>query len=150
MQRVLALLADKLTEHLEGDDLALETLGEALEGEGLAGDEIAAAVYALRSMSRADDPGPDWETAPARDTLRVPSAEERESLSPEVWGYLLGLRAQGSLDPSQFERALDILTGSHERPVELEHAREVAARIALETVAGDHREGPHGDIELAH
>ena len=79
------------------------------------------------------------------------SAEERDSLSTEAWGYLIELRSNGTLDADQFERVLEALTASGERPVEVERAREVAARVALESQDGAFpAEYPHGDQEVAH
>jgi len=80
----------------------------------------------------------------------VLSAEERESLSPEAWGYLLALRRRGSLDADQFERVLDRLTSSGIRPIGIDLAREVAAEIAL--LGGDRwgsNESGQGERDLA-
>ena len=149
--RLLRLLAAKLEDHLDGDELALETLGEALEEGGFTGDDVLSAILAIRCIS-GDGEASGWIAgAPGRDAARVLNAEERESLSPEAWGYLLDLRLQGSLDSEQFERVLEMLTASGVRPVSVEHARDVAARIALEHArAGNPGEAGHGDIELAH
>ena len=76
------------------------------------------------------------------------SAEERETLSPEAWGYLLSLRRHGTLDPTQLERVLETLSISGVRPVDLALARDVAARVVLEHA--DQGDEPHGDVELAH
>ena len=78
------------------------------------------------------------------------SPEERESLSPEAWGYLLALRRRGSLDADQFERVLDRLTSSGIRPIGIDLAREVAAEIAL--LGGDRwgtNESGQGERDLA-
>ena len=148
---LLRLIGDKLEDYLEGDELALETLGEAIEEGGWSADDLNSAVLAIRAVSGASAP-PAWVSgAPGRHAARVPSAEERESLSTEAWGYLLELQHRGTLDPEQFERVLDLLVGYGERPVSVELAREVASRIALDHgdsgTAGD---ASHGDIEIAH
>jgi uncharacterized protein Smg (DUF494 family) len=149
--RLVRLIADKLEDYLGGDELALETLGEAIEEGGWSEDDLGSAILAIRSVGGAAAP-PAWVAeAPARHAARVPSAEERESLSTEAWGYLLDLQHRGALDPEQFERVLEALVGSGERPVSVELARDVAARIALEhdrsELSGD---GGHGDAEIAH
>ena len=46
--RVLRVLAERLESFLEGDELAFETLGERLEDEGFSGDDLEAAILALR------------------------------------------------------------------------------------------------------
>ena len=91
------------------------------------------------------------EDAPGRSAERVLSREERESLSPEAWGYLLSLRRGGSLDAGQFERVLDRLTALGERPIGVDLAREVAASVALRSAGriGDLEYGA-GDGEATH
>jgi uncharacterized protein Smg (DUF494 family) len=149
--KLLKLLGDKLAEHLEGDDLALETLGEAIEEGGFTGDDLASVIAAIRSLSSAETSAGWLAGSPGALTARVLSAEERESLSTEAWGYLLDLRVQGTLDSEQFERVIDLLTGSGIRPVSVELARDVASRIALEHgEGGNPGDAPHGDIEVAH
>ncbi len=151
VQRLLKLVADKLEDYLEGDELALETLGEAIEEGRWSGEELHSAILAIRAMAGASVP-PAWVAGtPGRQAARIPSAEERESLSPEAWGYLLDLQRHGALDAGQFERVLDLLVGSSVRPVDVELARDVAARVVLEHDGDDHSgDGSHGDVEVAH
>lgn len=150
-QTLLALLADHLEEFAEGGDLVLGPLGEAIEQHGFTADDIQSAILALRSMAgiamleavvAVDEP-------PTSRAQRVLSREERESLSPEAWGYLLDLRRRGSLDAGQFERVLDRLTASGVRPVGVEFAREVAAYVALREHEGMHDAGA-GDGDVSH
>jgi uncharacterized protein Smg (DUF494 family) len=149
--RLLRLLAEKLEDHLEGDELALETLGEAMEEGGYSAEELLSAILAIRCIAGGGEPGGWIAGAPGRHAARVLNTEERESLSTEAWGYLLDLRLQGTLDTEQFERVLEVLTASGIRPVSVEHARDVAARVALEHADGGNAgEAGHGDIELAH
>lgn len=151
VQRLLRLLGDKLEDYLDGDELALETLGEAIEEGGWSADDLQSAILAIRAVSGVSAP-PAWVAAtPGRHAARVPSDEERESLSTEAWGYLLELQSTGALDPEQFERVLELLVGFGERPVSVDLAREIASRVALEhsgtANAGD---ATHGDGEIAH
>jgi hypothetical protein len=81
--------------------------------------------------------------------MRVLSAEERASLSPEAWGALLALRRRGSLDPAQFERVLGLLGGMGVRPVDADLAVEVAGRVAMDVEQGA-TETAHGEIDLPH
>jgi uncharacterized protein Smg (DUF494 family) len=151
VQRLLRLVGDKLEEYLDGDEMALETLGEAIEEGGWSAEELQSAILAIRALSGANVP-PAWIAGrPGRHAARVPSSEERESLSTEAWGYLLDLQRQGALDPEQFERVLDLLVGCGVRPVSVELARDVASRVALEhDDGGNSGDGLHGDVEVAH
>jgi uncharacterized protein Smg (DUF494 family) len=152
VQRLLRRLADHLEEYLEGDERALEVLAEALEDGGFSGEDLQSAILAIRSLAgdprsgavvTVDDP-------PGSGAHRVLSAEERESLSPEAWGYLLDLKVRGSLDADQFERVLDRLTASGMRQVGIDLAREVAAQIALRAnEPWNAAEPPHGEHDLA-
>lgn len=156
VQRLFSLFADHLEAWLEGDELALEALGQGLQESGLTESELQSALLALRGLAgTAPDPATGGEArldvAPGHRSQRVLSAEERESLSPEAWGFLLALQQRGSLDPGQFERVLDRLTTSGVRPVGVELAREVAVRVAFPVPdhAGSLEQGA-GDGELAH
>ena len=151
VQRLLSALADRLEDFLDGDELALETLGEVIEESGFSAEDLQAAILALRSLGGSsagvslvtvDDP-------PGRGAQRILSAEERDSLSPEAWGYLLDLKRRGSLDAEQFERVLDWLTASGVRPVGVDLAREVAVRVALRANDGGLETG-HGEGDVAH
>lgn len=148
LQRVLALIAERLDGYLEGDDLAFETLGEALEQAQVGSDDLQAAVLVLRSLVAPSSGGGDavLDLVPGRHALRVPSAEERTSLTPEAWGFLLDLRRRGSLDPDQFEQVVDLLT-STDGPVDVATAREVAVRVALHVPADG---AASGDADLTH
>jgi uncharacterized protein Smg (DUF494 family) len=150
--RVLKLLADQLERWVEGDELALETLGEAFEQSGLAPDDLQAAVMVMRSIGAAGgEPDGDDDPAPGRDAHRVLSPEERAILAPEAWGYLLWLRSQGSLDAGQFERVLDLVLGSGVRPVAVEHVREAAVRVAMTPDIAESAElAGDGPFERAH
>jgi uncharacterized protein Smg (DUF494 family) len=151
--RLLLMLAERLESYLEGDETALETLGECIEQSQLGADEVQAAVMVLRSLggAAAVAESVSIEGAPGKYAQRVPSAEERERLTPDAWGYLLGLRRSGSLDSGQFERVLDLLTTSGVRPIGVDFAREVATRVALNFDESEPTgELPHGDFDVAH
>ena len=146
--RVMRLLAEKLEDWMDGDELALETLGEALESAGFSADDMQSAVLAMRALS-GEGPGEGWVAdGPGPFAARVLNTEERDSLSTEAWGYLLSLRRRGTLDANQLERVLEALSGSGIRPVDVELARDVAARVVLDHA--DQGDEPHGDVELAH
>jgi uncharacterized protein Smg (DUF494 family) len=149
MQRVLRILADRFEAYLDGDDLAFETLGEALEQARVSGEELHAVLLVLRSLTGAFPAGSSAsvEASPGKHAHRVWSDEERESVTPEAWGFLLDLRRRGSLDPEQFERVLDVLTSTAERPADVGTVREVAARVALRVESAEAPgDGEHGEI----
>jgi uncharacterized protein Smg (DUF494 family) len=155
--RLLRLLAERLESYLEGDELVFETLGEAIEEAQPSADEIETAILALRgaaSVHEADGGGGPaavtLDQLPGKQAQRVWSKEERESLSPEAWGYLIDLRRRGSLDDSQLEHVLEFLTGCGVRPVGVELAREVAVRVALEGHDTGSAEGAHGEYDQTH
>jgi uncharacterized protein Smg (DUF494 family) len=149
--RILRLVARKLEEYLAGDELALETLGEALEQENAPPEDVESAIMGIRGLAGVAAPGGWIAGFPDRNAQRVLSAEERDSLTTEAWGYLLGLRSNGTLDADQFERVLEALTAFGERPVEVERARQVAVRVAMEVEDGPTPgELAHGDQEVAH
>jgi hypothetical protein len=97
-------------------------------------DEVHAAMLVLRGISGESlaDGEADIASVPGEHAQRVPSAEERASMSPEAWGYLLDLRGRGSLTAAQLERVMERLTDSAIRPVDVDTVREVATRIALQ------------------
>ena len=158
VRQLLATMAEQLERHVEGDALALDALVAALQDPALTADDLVAAAWVLRSLEYASWSGapaaPDPLTpdapAPAAQVQRMLSAEERESLGPEAWGYLLGLRGDGALDAAQFERVVDVLAGSGMHPVSLAMARAVAASVVLELDPEASSEIPYGDIEVAH
>ena len=150
MTRLMRLLAERLESYLEGDDLAFDTLGEALEEQGFGSEDLQAAVWMLRGLMDAGAPSPSPGAAPGKHAQRVLSAEERATLSPDAWGYLLDLQRRGSLDAEQVERVLDLLAESGVRPVDVELAREIATRVALLDDRSSAGEIPHGDIDLIH
>jgi len=113
---------------------------------------VQAAILVLGSLARTASPAaPAVLRAPGEQAHRILSAEERESLSTEAWGYLLDLRRRGSLSAEDFERTLDLLSGCGVRPVSVDLARDVATRVALKVDdPGEGLEARHGEFDLAH
>ena len=150
--RILRLFAERHESYLDGDELAFETLGECIEEGQFSADDVQSALWVLRGLGNESAAGGEAtvENAPGKHAQRVLSAEERESVSPEAWGYLIDLNRRGALDSVQYERVLDLLVGSGVRPVDVELAREVASRVALEGNELDRGEIVHGDFDLIH
>jgi len=158
VRQLLAVMAEQLERTVEGDALALDALVAALQNADLTADDLIATAWVLRSLDYASWNGvpaaPDLLSAdapvPAAQVQRVLSAEEREWLGPDAWGYLLGLRRSGTLDAGQFERVVDLLAGSGMHPVSLAMAREAAASVVLELDPEACGEIPYGDLDVAH
>ena len=152
VERVLRILAERLEQYLEGDELALETLGETLEEEHVTPETLHSAILVLRSL--AGSLGMDGEAAlesePGVRTERVLSAEERDTVSPEAFGLLLDLKRRGSLSPAQLERVLEWLGGCGVRPVGADLALEIATRVALGDPVASAEDAPAGDGDRAH
>ena len=151
VQRLLGLLAEHLEEFFDGNELALERLGVALEQGDFSSDDLQAAVLTLRSLAgeRFGPPTAALDEKPGRQAQRVLSEQERESLSPEAWGHLLDLKRRGALSSEQFERVIDRLSTSGMRPVDVETAHQVALRIAM-AAAGIPLDAVAGETDVAH
>lgn len=147
--RALRLLAERLEAFVDGDERALETLAESLDQAGLGAEELEIVALILRSAGVEVAEGADLD-APAAGAQRVLSAEERDALSPEAWGALLGLRTRGALSPGQFERVLERLGEAGTRPVGVSAALEIASRVALDHDPGPDTETSHGGLEGTH
>lgn len=150
VQRLLGMLAEHLQDYFEGDELALESLGGAIEEGDFTADQAQAAVLTLRSLTGGRLVSPEVAgDPPGRGSSRVLNDQERGSLSPEAWGYLLDLKRRGSLDSGQVESVLDRLAASGVRPVGVQMAHEMAVRVAL-SGAGAAVENAIGENEIAH
>jgi uncharacterized protein Smg (DUF494 family) len=151
VQRLLGLLAQRLEEYLDGDEMALDSLGQALEQGEFSEDQIQTALLTLRSLAGESFAlGDETQGAPpGRWSQRILSDQERESLSPEAWGYLLDLKRRGALDPGQLERVLDRLASSGARGVGVEMAHRVAVGVAL-SKAGPGLDDALGEKDVAH
>jgi hypothetical protein len=150
MARLMRLLAERLDGYAAGDDLAFETLGEAIEEEDFAPDDLQAAVWMLRRIVEPGFAAASPGTPAGKHAQRVLSAEERATLTPAAWGCLLELQRRGSLTAGQVERVLDLCAESGVRPVDPELARELATRVALLDDRASAGEIANGDIDVIH
>jgi uncharacterized protein Smg (DUF494 family) len=147
---VLRELADRLERFLDGDPTAFETLGESLDEGDYSAADIDAALMVLRSLHGAlGSMHSSIQEAPGRNAQRIPSPEEREWLSPEAWTYLMEQRRRGALDSEQFEQVLGRLLVCRERPIGVEVAGQMAARVAMRFEDGADVEDIRHD-ELTH
>jgi len=78
---------------------------------------------------------------------RVLSLEERSRLTPEAYGYLLGVRGNGAIDEEQFEWVLERALASGERSVGLDEMQDLVLEAALGGRGGG---GDRGDFPGVH
>lgn len=146
---ILRLLGERLEAWAGGDPEAFESAGERLAALGPDAADLAAAVAALRALADDDAPVAELPAGSGGAAHRVASDEERLAFGPAAWGFLLELRRRGDLDAGQFERVVDELTHAGVRPVPMELAQAVAARVAL-AIETDDEENANGEVELPH
>jgi uncharacterized protein Smg (DUF494 family) len=143
VKRVLKRIVLQLRAALDGDEFAFEDLQEALASSGASGDEIEAALDAILALTEPNRE--DLEGAAGSDHgNRVLSLEERSRLTPEAYGYLLGVRGNGAIDEEQFEWVLERALASGERSVGLDEIQDLVLEAALggEGAGGDHVDFP--------
>jgi uncharacterized protein Smg (DUF494 family) len=136
LRDVALLLLDRLEAYLGGEAGALEELKEGLAGAGVGPDMVHAALAWLRAGATGEPEELVAAETPADLRRRVLSREERRVLSPEAFGFLLRLAADGRLEAAQLESILARL-GEHEFPVELEEVQELAWRVATGETGGE-------------
>jgi uncharacterized protein Smg (DUF494 family) len=143
---VLRRIVLQLRAALDGDDFALEDLQEQLASSGASPDEIEAALDSILALTE-----PNREDLPdASGSLlgnRVLSLEERSRLTPEAWGYLLGVKGNGAIDEEQFEWVLERALASGERSVGLDEMQDLVLEAAL---GGRGAGGDRGDFPGIH
>ncbi len=126
---VALLLLDRLEAYLAGDGNALDEVKEQLAAAGVTHETVQGAIAWLR----AGVSGEPEELVPAeRPSVlggRVLSREERRVLSPEAFGFLLGLTVEGRLAGDQLEAILARL-GEQDGPVGLADVQELAWQVA--------------------
>jgi len=149
--RLFRLLADRLDRYVEGDETALEALGETMELEGFSLDDVQAAATALARYGGAARGEVAVADVPGEGALRILSPEERESITTEAWGFLIDQRRRGALNADQVEQILDLIVESGVRPVDVETTRVMAAQVALDVGLSEGAEGLfHDDSERPH
>lgn len=128
LREVALLLLQALESSLAGRREALDELRESLAAEGVGEETVQGALAWLRVGVS----GEAEELVPAvragELARRVLSLEERRLLSPEAYGFLLGLAADGRLADEQLESILARL-GENELPLDLNDVQELAWRV---------------------
>jgi len=146
VKAVLRQIVHQLRAALTGDDFALEDLQEALAATGASGEEIEAAldaIFALTEPNREELP----QSVGSEHGNRVLSLEERSRLTPEAYGYLLGVRGNGAIDEEQFEWVLERALASTERRVGLDEIQDLVLEAAL---GGNGEGGDRGEFPGVH
>ena len=91
VKALLRRIVFQLRDSIEGDEFALEDLSDGLASSDVTPEELAAAFDAILSLTESSrEELPEPETG-SRVGNRVLSLEERSRLTPEAYGYLLGV-----------------------------------------------------------
>ena len=129
IREVALLLVERLRAYLGGESSALDDLRVELLEEGVNEETMAGALAWLRAGAA----GETEELVPSQvagePTARVLSREEQRLVSPDAFGYLLSLAAEGRLDAEQLERVLRRV-GQGDWPVSLRELQDLVWREA--------------------
>jgi uncharacterized protein Smg (DUF494 family) len=129
IREVALLLVERLRAYLGGESSAFDDLRVELLEEGVSEETIAGALAWLRAGAA----GETEELVPSQvagePTARVLSREEQRLVSPDAFGYLLSLAAEGRLDAEQLERVLRRV-GQGDWPVSLRELQDLVWREA--------------------
>ena len=135
------LIIRRLIEYFEGDSGAIDELVDELQNSGASADVIREALEMLLRESLPETEElvpPQKEGAPSQ---RVLSARERESMTAEAYGYLLGLVGDGRLRSEHLEDILGRLE-QEEIPADLDRVQELAWQVTLESAENEGEHGP--------
>ncbi len=128
---VVAMILEQLRAFVEGDELALSDLSDALDQSDYNTDEVDAAFdfifQALDPVTRETYA----ERQPGAPGLRVLNESERRALSPDAYGYLLRLKEQGVLSDLQIESVLEHVVLGRGQAAQLEDISTLASEVVL-------------------
>jgi len=129
IREVALLLVERLRAHWAGDTAALDDLRVELLEEGVSEETVAGAMAWLRAGAAGEtEEIVPWQNA-GGPAARVLSGEEQRLVSPDAFGYLLSLAAEGRLDAEQIERIMRRV-GQSEGPVSLRDVQDMVWREA--------------------
>ena len=129
IREVALLLVERLRAYLGGETSALDDLRVELLEEGVSEETIAGALAWLRAGAAGETEELVPSQAAGEPTARVLSREEQRLVSPDAFGYLLSLAAEGRLDAEQLERVLRRV-GQSDWPVSLRELQDLVWREA--------------------
>ena len=126
---VVQLILEQLRAFVEGDELALNDLSDALDQSDYDTDDVDAAFdfifQALEPVSRETYA----ERRPGSPAQRVLSESERFSLHPDAYGYLLRLREAGVLTDAQIEHVLEQVVSLRPQQAATDEISEIASDV---------------------
>ncbi len=129
---VVAMILEQLRAFVEGDELALSDLSDALDLSDYDTDEVDAAFdfifQALDPVTRETYA----ERQPGAPGLRVLNDSERRALSPEAYGYVLRLKEQGVLSDAQVEAILEQVVLGRGQAAQLDDISALASEVVLQ------------------
>jgi uncharacterized protein Smg (DUF494 family) len=129
IREVALLLVERLRAYLGGETSALDDLRVELLEDGVSEETIAGALSWLRAGAAGETEELVPSQAAGEPTARVLSREEQRLVSPDAFGYLLSLAAEGKLDGGQLERILRRV-GQGDWPVSLRELQDIVWREA--------------------
>jgi uncharacterized protein Smg (DUF494 family) len=129
IREVALLLVERLRDYLGGETSALDDLRVELLEDGASEETIAGALAWLRAGAAGETEELVPSQAAGEPTARVLSREEQRLVSPDAFGYLLSLAAEGRLDGEQLERVLRRV-GQGDWPVSLRELQDLVWREA--------------------
>jgi len=141
IREVALLLVERLRAYLGGETSALDDLRVELLEEGVSDETITGALAWLRAGAAGETEELVPSQTAAEPTARVLSREEQKLVSPDAFGYLLSLAAEGKLDAAQLERVL-ARVGQGDWPVSL---RELQNLVWREATGEPETETDHGN-----
>jgi uncharacterized protein Smg (DUF494 family) len=129
IREVALLLVERLRAYLGGDTAALDELRVELLEQGVSEETLNGALAWLRAGAADETEELVPSQSAGEPTARVLSREEQRLVSPDAFGYLLSLAAEGRLDGEQIERIMRRV-GQGDWPVSLREVQELVWREA--------------------
>jgi len=140
---VVAMILEQLRAFVEGDELALTELSDALDRSDYDTDDVDAAFDYIFQALEPVSHETYAERRPGTPVHRVLSDPERHALSKEAYGYLLKLRAGGVLTDEQLEMVLDHVTALRNPDTGLDDVQALANEVLFGSIEGKQvHEGP--------
>jgi len=140
---VVAMILEQLRAFVEGDELALNDLSDALDHSDYDTDDVDAAFDFIFQALEPVSHETYAEQRPGAPSQRVLNDGERLALSPEAQGYLMKLRESGVLTDDQIEIVLEHATASRVPKMGVEDVRDIASDVVFGQHDGRYiHEGP--------
>ncbi len=128
---VVAMILEQLRAFVEGDELALSDLSDALDRSEYDSDDVDAAFDFIFQALEPVSHETYAEQQPGRPSIRVLSEGERLALAPEAQGYIMRLRESGVLTDDQIEIVLEHATASRQPKMGVDEVRDIASDVVF-------------------